>query len=210
MNSTAAHPSNRTSEHIDTHWVFFLASLAVVALSFGTCVVAAVALDYASTRGRLLANPPEVLQLAGEPGSELRIMLWEFGPFIPEEPQSLRLEFLDPPSGLPPSLDVLVVPDWGFDPIAVLKIPEKLEQEDVTVSGTIFGALLLDNGTTKPVEVPFQLRIAPASKIDLPSQPLLSGPAALFAMLGFWLIAFVVMVWLICRIHRATLGSERS
>jgi hypothetical protein len=181
-----------------------------VVLSFSACAGTAVGLDYASTRGRLLANPPEVLQLAGEPGRELRIMLWEFGPFIPEDPQSLRLEFLDPPAGLPPALDVPVVPDWGFDPIALLKIPEKLEQEDVTVSGTIFGGLLLDNGTTKPVEVPFQLRIAPASQIDLPSTPLLSGPAALLATLGLWVLTFVVMVWIIFRIYSATLGSERS
>ena len=209
-NETPTPSYGQSHRKIAGYCLSVLDGLVVIALSFGAFAGTFLALEYASTRGRFLAKPPELLQLAGEPGRELRIMLWANGSSIPEEHQSLRLEFVDPPEGLPPGLDVPVVTKWTFDPIAVFKIPEMLTQEDVTVSGTLFGPLLLDNGETKSVEVLLQLRIAPVSEIGLPSEPLISEGVAFFSVVGSWILIYGVMYWLLSRIGSATVGSEHS
>jgi hypothetical protein len=206
---TPTRPSGQNHRKIGGYCLSVLGGLLVIALCSSAFAGTFLALKYASTRGRFLAKPPEVLQLRGEPGRELRI-IWDNGSSRPEDGQRLRLEFIDPREGLPLGLDVPVVTNWTFEPHAVLKIPENLNQEDVTVSGTLFGPLLLDNGETKSVEIPFQLRIAPVSEIGLPSKPLLSEPVAILVMIGSWILIFGVMYWLFSWTDSGTVGSDPS
>jgi hypothetical protein len=172
-----------------------------IVLAFGSCTAATVFLENAATRGELsLPESSETLQLKGQLGSELRLRVVHNDERISEESQTLRIDFLDPPSGMETSVKVPIRKSGWLNNggVALITIPGVPGDKDFTVSGFLSGVIELDSGS-KRLEVPLQLRIAPESIIGPPIEPLLPERTANLLILTSLAVTCPAFLYLLIR-----------